>query len=184
MKPIKTFHNLKRMNDSKKIIPTANTKARVLPEPVLAAARISRPQRAWGITALWISVIVLYLDFSKPERNQNTTKLTLLWPLWEGKPIKLKGCFSCCQLINCLYYKRKKGQEEQTPHFGMILRTALVSSGTSTPGTGKLLSCPLDLGALFLELAFGFIVREKAQAYSNSAQMILFLVNVNDSLRW
>lgn len=38
-------------------------KARVLPEPVFAAPRTSRPQRAWGKAARWISLISVKLFF-------------------------------------------------------------------------------------------------------------------------
>jgi len=37
-------------------------KASVLPEPVLAAPRMSRPARAWAIVAVWIGVAVINFD--------------------------------------------------------------------------------------------------------------------------
>lgn len=44
---------------------TGIMKARVLPEPVLAAPRMSRPQSAWGREALWMSVMTTNLAARK-----------------------------------------------------------------------------------------------------------------------
>ena len=43
------------------------TKARVLPEPVLAAPSTSRPQSAWGSAARWISLSSVYPAFRSPS---------------------------------------------------------------------------------------------------------------------